>query len=67
MKTPRQQSHSLLLTDHNVGGFPAELLHDPLEASVLSYLGSGVDILHREQRAQSEQQDFGQSCYQLQI
>ena len=56
-----------MLTNHNVGGFPPKLLRYPLEASVLSYLGSGVDILHREQRAQAEQQNFGESCYQLEI
>ena len=55
------------LTNHNVGGLPPELLHDPLEASVLSNLGGGVDILHGEQGTQAEQQDFGQSRYQLQL
>ena len=62
-----QSSNLTLLTNHNVGGFPPKLLRYPLEAGVLSYLGRGVDVLHREQGPQSEQQDFGESCYQLEI
>ena len=52
-------------TNHNVCRFPAKLLHDPLEAGVLAYLGGGVDILYWEQRPQPEEQYFGESCHQL--
>ena len=43
------------LTDDNIGGLPAELAHDPLEAGLLADLGGAVDVLHGEERAQPEQ------------
>ena len=56
---------SLLLTYDNVRRLPSELGHDPLEAGVLADLGRGVDVLHGEQGTKAEQQDLGQSSYQL--
>ena len=55
----------LNLTNHNVGRLSAKLLHNPLEAGVLANLGGGVDILHGEERPQSEEQDLSESCHQL--
>ena len=48
------------LTDDDISRLPAELAHDPLEAGLLADLGGAVDILHREEGPQPEQQDLRQ-------
>ena len=53
------------LTHYNIGWLSSKLLHDPLEAGVFSDFCGGVNILNREQGAQAEQEDLGQSGYKL--
>ena len=54
-------------TYNYIGWFSAELWHDALEAGVLADLGGRVDVLHREQGPQAEQQDLRQRSNKLQI